>query len=150
LLTLGILIVCLLQVLHDTVLADNVLDLALGLDIEGVLVEQGDLVLALALRLFGLTLPHGVCISPAGGVVDGGGEFGVALAQFIHLLRVVEHQLSHALWIGLLGPAWLLRVPVRSRGGAHHHGHHLAIPYAGILQCLSVGRYRLAVQVQAL
>jgi hypothetical protein len=61
-------------------LADELFDLALGLDVEGVVVEQGDLVLALALGVSDLSLPHGKRLSPADGVVDGGGEFGVALA----------------------------------------------------------------------
>jgi hypothetical protein len=78
-----------LQVLDYTVLADDILNLALGLHIERVFVEQGNLVLALALRLLSLPLPHGVRISPAGRVVDGGGELGVALAKLIHLGRVV-------------------------------------------------------------
>jgi hypothetical protein len=130
--TFRVLVVGLLQILDNAVLADDVFNLALGLDVEGVLVEQGDLVLAFPLRLLGLPLPHGICISPAGGVVDGGGEFRVALAQLVHLLGVVEDELSHALWIGLRWPARLLEVPVRSRCGAHHDGQHLAIAYAGV------------------
>jgi hypothetical protein len=131
--TFGVLIVSFLQVLDDAVLANDVLNLPLCLDIKWVVVEQGNLVLALALRLFGLTLPHGVGISPAGRVVDSGGEFGVALAQFIHLLRVVQDELSHTLWVRLGWSARLLNVPVWSRCGPHHYGQHLAIPYSGIL-----------------
>jgi hypothetical protein len=139
-----------LQVLDYTVLADNVLNLALRLHVEGVLVEQGDLVLALALRLFGLSLPHGVRLSPAGRVVGSGGKLGVAHAQVVHLARIGQDQLSHTLWIRLRWPARLLHVPVRPRRSAHDHGQHLAIPYSGILESLCVDRYRLAVQVEAL
>jgi hypothetical protein len=52
-LTFGVLVVGLLEVLDDTLLADELLDLALGFDVEGVFVEQGDLVLALALGVLG-------------------------------------------------------------------------------------------------
>ena len=148
--TFRILVVCLLQILDNAVLANDVFYLSLRLDVEGVLVEQGDLVLTLALRLLGLSLPHGICISPAGGVVDGGGELRVTLTQLVHLLGVVEDELSHALWIRLGGPARVLEVPVLSGCGAHHDGQHLAIPYPGVLECLRVYGYRLAVQVEAL
>ncbi len=36
-----------LQILHDAFLADNLLDPSLGIDIERVRIEQGDLALAL-------------------------------------------------------------------------------------------------------
>jgi hypothetical protein len=52
-LTFGVLVVGLLEVLDDALLADELLDLALGFDVEGVFVEQGDLVLALALGVLG-------------------------------------------------------------------------------------------------
>jgi hypothetical protein len=122
-----------LQVLDYTVLANDVFYLSLRLDVEGVLVEQGNLVLTLAFRLLSLSLPHGICISPAGGVVDGGGELRVALVQLVHLLGVVEDELSHTLWIRLGWPARLLDVPVLPRCGAHHNGQHLAIAYSGVL-----------------
>jgi len=131
--TFGVLVVGLLQVLDDAVLANNVFNFPLCLDVEGVLVEQRNLVLTLALRLLCLTLSHGVRLSPPGGVVDGSGELGVGLTQLMHLLGVVEDKLAYTLWIRLGRPSGLLKIPVLSRCGAHHDGQHFAIPYSGIL-----------------
>jgi hypothetical protein len=65
-----------LEVLNDTVLADDFLNLLLGLDVEGVLVQQGNLLLALAIGLLLLATPHLKGLSPAGRVVDGGEQLG--------------------------------------------------------------------------
>jgi hypothetical protein len=70
-----------LQVLDDAVLADNLLNLALSVDVEGVFVEKGDLILALALSILFLALLHGKSFSPAGGVVEGGDELGLTLPE---------------------------------------------------------------------
>jgi hypothetical protein len=70
-----------LQVLDNAVLADNLLNLALSIDVERVFVEKSDLVLALALSILFLALLHGKCFSPAGGVVEGGDELGLALPE---------------------------------------------------------------------
>jgi hypothetical protein len=48
-LTFWVLVICLLEVLDDTFLADKLFNLALSLDVEGVLVEKRDLVLTLTL-----------------------------------------------------------------------------------------------------
>lgn len=68
------------QILDDAVLADDLLNLALGLDVEGVVVEQVDLLLAFSLGLLFAALLHGEDLSPADGVVEGGEEFGFPLA----------------------------------------------------------------------
>ena len=47
--TFGILVVCFLQVLDHAVLANDVFYLSLRLHVEGVLVQQGNLILTLAL-----------------------------------------------------------------------------------------------------
>lgn len=96
--TFGTFVVRLLQVLDDTLLADELLNLALSFDVEGILVQQGNLVLALPLGVLGRLL---ICLSPAVGVVDGGGELGILLAQRILGLGVHQELLSHALWVGL-------------------------------------------------
>jgi hypothetical protein len=46
-------------------------------------------------------LAHGKRLSPAVGVVDGGGQVGVALAQLGLGLGVHKELLSHTLWVGL-------------------------------------------------
>jgi hypothetical protein len=133
-LTFWVLIVGLFKILNDTLLTNKLLNLALGLDVERVLVEQGNLVLALALGVLGGSLPHGECLSPAIGVVDGGGKFGITLAELRLGLGVHKELLSHALWIGLANAGWvsgalglLHRLPVL----ANEYSQHLAIPYAG-------------------
>lgn len=65
-----------LQILNDTVLANDFLNLALGLDVEGVLVQQGNLLLALAVGLLFLATPHFKGLSPTGRVVYGSQQIG--------------------------------------------------------------------------
>jgi hypothetical protein len=154
-LTLWVLVVSLLQVLDDTLLADKLFNLALCFDVEGILIEQGDLVLALALGILSRLLPHSECLSPAVGVVNGGEELRVALPQLALGLGVHKELLSHALWVGLahargvvgaLGLLLLHRLPVL----ADEHGQHLAILDTGTLQGLCLLGDRLAVEVDAL
>jgi hypothetical protein len=87
--TLWVLIVSLFEVLDDAVLANELLYLLLGVDVEGVLVEQGNLVVALALGVVLLALAHGKGVSPRVGVAEGGGELGVAGAQVMLGLGVI-------------------------------------------------------------
>ncbi|KAH7062961.1 hypothetical protein BKA63DRAFT_189760 [Paraphoma chrysanthemicola] len=132
--TFWILVVRLFEILDDTVLANKLFDLALCLDVEGVLVEQGDLVLALALGVLGLSLPHDERFSPAVGVVDSSCELGIAGAEVGLGGGVCKELLSHALWI---------RIPHTSarRGAVLHrrpvladeHGQHLTVLDSGIL-----------------
>ena len=70
-----------LQVLDDAVLTNDLLDLPLGVDVEGIFVEQGDLILALAFRVSFLVLLHCEGFSPTGGVVESGDELGLLLPQ---------------------------------------------------------------------
>ncbi|KAH7382397.1 hypothetical protein DE146DRAFT_226264 [Phaeosphaeria sp. MPI-PUGE-AT-0046c] len=151
--TLGVFIVRLLEVLDDTLLADELLNLALGLDVEGVLVEQGNLVLALTLGVLGGLLPHGEGFSPAAGVVDGGGELGVPLAQLGLGLGVHKELLSHALGVGLANARRVGRTLGLLHGRpvlADEHRQHLAIAYARGLEGLSLDDDGLAVEVDAL
>jgi hypothetical protein len=69
-------------------LTDELLNLPLGIDVERVVVEQGDLVATLALGLLLLTLPHGECFSPGVGVVDSSSEFGILRTEASKLARV--------------------------------------------------------------
>lgn len=135
--TFRVLVVCLFQVLDDTLLTDEFLNLALSLDVERVLVEQGDLVLALPLGILGRLLPHGECFSPAVGVVDSGRELRVALTQLGLGLGVHKELLSHALRVGLAnarGIGHALGLLLHSRPVlANEHRKHLAIPYASTL-----------------
>ena len=77
--TFWVVFVGMLQIFDDAVLANDLLDLPLGFDVEGVFVEQGDLILALAFCVPLLVLLHGECFSPTGGVVEGGDELGLLL-----------------------------------------------------------------------
>jgi hypothetical protein len=126
-LTFWVLVVGLLQVLDDAVLADELLDLALGFDVEGVLVEQGNLVMSLALSVLCLLLPHSKCLSPAVGVVGSSSEFGVAALKVSKALGLTQELLSHTLWV------WLLRRRVRRVTSrwlpllTDQDGQHLAI-----------------------
>jgi hypothetical protein len=65
-----------LQVLDDAVLANDFLNLLLRLNVEGVLVQQGNLVLALAVGFLFLATPHLKGLSPTGRVVEGGEQVG--------------------------------------------------------------------------
>lgn len=52
--TFGVVFISILQVLHDTILADNLFNLLLSLDVEGVIVEQLHLFTSLTLSGLGL------------------------------------------------------------------------------------------------
>jgi hypothetical protein len=80
-LTFWVVLISMLQVFDDAVLADDLLDLPLGVDVEGVFVEQGDLILALAFGIPFLVLLHCECFSPTGGVVEGGDELRLLLPE---------------------------------------------------------------------
>lgn len=58
-----------LQVLHDALLADDLLDLLLVLGVEGVFVQQGQLVAALTLGLLGLAHRPEKLVAPACSIV---------------------------------------------------------------------------------
>jgi hypothetical protein len=152
-LTFWVLVICLLEVLDDTFLADKLFNLALSLDVEGVLVEKRDLVLTLTLGVLSWLLPHGECLPPAGGVVHKLEELRVTLSQLGLGLGVSENLLSYGLRIGLANRSRsrvatrLLRLlPVL----ADYDSEHLAIPYANIFQCLCLLCDGLAVEVDAL
>jgi hypothetical protein len=150
--TFGVLVVRLLEILHNTLLADELFDLALGLDVEGVFVEEGNLVLALALGVLDCSLAHDKRLSPAVGVVDGGGKVGVALTQLGLCLGVHKELLSHTLWIRLSRgrrPSGLWTLHLRAVL-ANDDGQHLTIPYSGILERLCLVGHGLAVEVDAL
>jgi hypothetical protein len=87
--TLWVLVVGLFEVLDYAVLANELLNLLLGVNIEGILVEQGNLVVALALGVVLLALAHGKGVSPRVGVAEGSSELGVAGAQIMLGLGVI-------------------------------------------------------------
>lgn len=153
--TFWVFVICLFQVLNDAILANQLLNLALGIDVEGIFVEKGDLVVAFALGVLSLSLPHGEDLSPAVGVVGGVGELGVTLAYIEQGLGAGEQLLSHTLWIwvphwGRTGRVWLLWWPLWLAVLASNDGQHLTIPNTGIFQCLCLLDHGLAVEVYAL
>jgi hypothetical protein len=87
-LTLWIVLVSVLQILYDAVLTDDLFNLALSVNVKGVLVEQGNLVLTLAFRILLLTLFFIVCLCPAGWVTKGRKHFRLALSQLLLCCRV--------------------------------------------------------------
>lgn len=150
--TFRVLVVGLFQVLHHTILTNQVLNLPLSFDIEGVFVQQSNLVLTFALGFLCLALPHGECVSPAGGVGEGGSEVWVAAAEVVLGVWIHKELLSHTFWIRL---RWQARCSARGptarwRVSPDHDGEHLAIPYSSILERLCVVGDGLAVEVEAL
>lgn len=78
--TLWVLVVRLLEVLDHAVLTNQLLDLALRLDVERILIEESNLVLALALGILYLLLPHREDLPPAASVICSVGKLRVACA----------------------------------------------------------------------
>ena len=92
--TLGVLIVRLLQVLHNAILTNELLNLPLCVDVEGIFVELLNLLAALTLSCLLLFLPGDESLSPCIGIHDCGGEFGILRAQAGYLTRVAQELLS--------------------------------------------------------
>lgn len=130
--TFRIALIGFLQILDNTVLSNELFNLALRINIKRVFVEQGNLVLALALSVISLALSHGEGVSPTGWVVKSCRKLGIALTKVVLGLGVHKELLSHALGVWLawpLGRCWLL---AGSLGPANQHSQHLTIPYSGI------------------
>ena len=68
--TLGVLVVRLFQVLHNAILTNELLNLPLCIDVEGVFVELLDLLAALTLSCLLLFLPGDESLSPCIGIHD--------------------------------------------------------------------------------
>lgn len=154
-LTFGVVFVRMLEVLDDTVLADDLLDLALGLDVERVLIQQGNLVLALALIILLLALHRVESFSPTVGVVEGGEEFRLALSKLFLCGRVAQEVLSYIFWIGLssLPPPWVYRLSHcirRVPSTPDEHSKHFSILDSGPFERLCLVGEGLAVEVEAL
>lgn len=145
-LTFGVHIVRSVEVLQHTVLANDLFNLALGIDVEGVLVQQLDLTLLLAACLLLVALHLGEGSSPLDRVVDEGSKVGPLPGKLFQVGRAAQELLSHILWVQGwhaalgLGLAGLTRTRLWLATSmlADMHSHHFVIPDAGLLQCLTV------------
>ncbi|KAF2705522.1 hypothetical protein K504DRAFT_92106 [Pleomassaria siparia CBS 279.74] len=149
-----------LQILNDTVLADDFLNLALGVDVEGVFVEKGDLVLAFALGILFAAALHLVSFSPASRVIEGGEELGFAVPQLVLGCGVIQDAESYCLWVlcsratGVAlsrrigrtgGSRWL---PLRTVATPpDQYGEQLAIVDSSLFECLCILTQWAAVEV---
>jgi hypothetical protein len=161
--TFGVFFNGLLQVLHDAVVADDLLDLALGVDVEGIFVEQGDLVLALTLGALLHTLHLLPLLSPAGRVVECVKQLRALLTQRCLGGGVVQDSQSHSLWVDCSRTATVTRTRAGWSGASHfplplrpgpappdEHSQHLAILDTRVRQCLCLGAQRAAVEEEVL
>lgn len=157
-LTFRIHIVCRVEILKHAVLANDLFNLSLGIDVEGVFVQQLDLALLLASGLLLITLHLGEGGSPLHRVVDERSKVGSLPRELFQVRRAAQELLSHILWIqgwhstGLSGLAGLTRTRLWLAAPMlpDVHSHHLVIPDAGLLQCLTVVAQRHSVVEQYL